>query len=270
MKEHLQEMYFSQAALATFQTCSLKFRYRYLDELSWIQTGHAGVHAEERALGESFHLMAQRYFQNVAPDYLDFIIPSEQIKAWLNSLRKKFPLRDELRYYPEQELRAVIGTARFTAKYDLLVQYPDGRIVIYDWKTQASPDARRVRPLQARVYSLVLYAAEPFGKRRPEDITAVFWNPRFPGDEQVWPYNGILYEQDRAELTALVTKITGMKYRDFSGLRRTEDDHTAKECRLCEYAALCNARGRAASVGLLPSLRDVSWEDVEEIAYEEA
>ncbi len=269
MKEHLQEMYFSQAALAAYQTCALKFRYRYLDELYWLQTGHAGGHAEERALGESFHLMAQRYFQNVAPDYLDAIKPSAQLKVWLNSLREKFPLRDELRYYPEQELRTVIEKARFTAKYDLLVQYPDGRIIIYDWKTQASPGPGRTRPLQARVYALVLYTAEPFGKRRPEDITTVFWNPRFPGDEQVWPYSRLLYEQDRAELTALVGKITDLQYGDFSGLRPAEDG-SAKGCRWCEYAALCNAGGQVANAGPLPSPGDVSWDDVEEIAYEEA
>lgn len=264
-------MYFSQAALATYQTCPLRFRCRYLDELNWLRAGQQDLHREERVLGVHFHLLAQRYFSKVALPRLVPITPPGPLREWLNRLQQRFPLKQDLTYYPEQELRVVIDGALFTAKYDLLTVYPDGRIFIYDWKTRAAPPGKRARSLQTKVYSLVLCAAAPFGPLRPADITMVFWNPRFPLDEQVWPYNELLYCQDRAELTTLTARIAATPYEDFSGIKPTEDGPVPRECRSCDYAALCFHAGPPGIGGVpLPERPDFSWDDIEEVCYEEA
>lgn len=271
MTEKLQKMYFSQAALSIYQACPLKFRFRYLDELQWLQTGSYNEHEEERMLGERFHLLAQRYFQQVDLDKLFAAAPPGQLQIWLDVLRRHFPPDKKLTYYPEQELRVVIDGARLTAKYDLLAVHSDGRVFIYDWKTQVSAPEKRVRSLQAQIYALVLCAAAPFGSLRPEDVAMHFWNPRYPREEQVWTYNEHLYVQDRREITGLIRRILNTSYEGFNGIGPEEDESAARECGRCGYVALCYPACRA-KCGHPPlfTARLPSWEEIEEISYEEA
>lgn len=269
MTDKRNEMYFSQAALAAYQTCPLKFRYRYLDELHWLYTTQHNTHQEERRLGDHFHLLAQRYFQKVALDQLFTIASPGPLGNWLDNLRRRFPVEEGLAYYPEQELRVEIEGVRLTAKYDLL-SVSEGRVFIYDWKTRTKPWGRRVRSLQTQVYSLVLCAAAPFGTLRPDDITMVFWNPRFPSDEQVWPYSDMLYHQDRAELTGLIARITATPYQGFPAVGGAEGDPACKECRQCEYAAVCYSARHAGGSGEYMFEQSFSWDAIEEISYEEA
>lgn len=270
MTEKLDHMYFSQAALDTYQTCPLKFRYRYLDELQWLQTVQHNQHEEERMLGENFHLLAQRYFQHVAPEQLSAAAPPGQLRIWLDVLRERFPLDKEVSYYPEQELRVVIDGARLTAKFDLLAVHPDGRIIIYDWKTWSAAPKKQVRSLQAQVYAMVLCAAAPFGPLRPEDVTMNFWNPRYPRDGQAWPYNEALYVQDCKEVTGLVKRILSTPYLCFSGIMPQEDDILPKECGRCVYAALCFTAGPAENCrAALQQEQLIPWDEIEEIPYEE-
>lgn len=267
MRDNRGKMYFSQAALMAYQTCPLKFRYHYLDGLNWL-AARQHDNQVERMLGEHFHVLAQRYFQGVGLAELRRVIPPGPLSGWLDKLQVRFPLQQAVAYYPEQEIRVELNKTRLTAKYDLLAVYPDGRIIIYDWKTRTTPFVKGIRSLQAQVYAMVLCAAAPFGTIRPEAITMIFWNPRFPGDEQVWSYNESLYRQDQAELTGLISQITHMAYENFPGIK-SEDGTILQPCQQCDYANICLTAGQAvlnSSLGLEP---DFSWDDIEEIAYEE-
>lgn len=266
-----REMYFSQAALATYQACPLKFRYRYLDKLNWLHAGKHDLREAERVRGEQFHLLAQRYFQQVELPHLFRLAPPGPLKEWLECLQRRFPLQQDLAYYPEQELRIELDDVRLTVKYDLLAVKPDGRIIIYDWKTWTAAPSKQVRTLQTQIYSMVLCAAQPFGPIRPDDITMIFWNPRFPQDEQVWQYNELLYSQDRAEITALINNIMDIHDHDFPGIKSAEAGSVSKECKQCDYAALCfNAAMPGIGDALLPEKSEFSWDEIEEIFYEEA
>lgn len=263
-----KEMFFSQAALSKYQTCPLKFRYRHLDDLGWLKSGTNADWQAERLLGEQFHMLAQRYFQGAELGALSQMIPPGLLEEWFNHLQANFPLENNTAYYPEQEFRVDYGGTKLLAKYDLLKVDHDGRVVIYDWKTQAKQTKKRTRTLQGKIYPLILCEAAPFGPLQPEDVTMVYWNPRFPKEEEVWTYSQQLYVKDRAEINRLVTNISKKSYADFCGIKPEEGTLVPKDCNYCEFNVLCY--GNKQRFAGIEESSEFTWDDIEEIYYEEA
>ena len=56
----LNELYLSQYALSTFDTCPRKFRYRYVDGLFWPRNWTSLDQRDRMEKGRLFHLLAQR------------------------------------------------------------------------------------------------------------------------------------------------------------------------------------------------------------------
>jgi RecB family exonuclease len=271
MSDKRAELYFSQASLSAYQTCPLRFRYRYIDQLGWLRSAKDGEYQAERQLGEQFHLIAQRYFQQVDISSLSRHISPGLLAEWFENLCNRFPLDSRTRYYPEQELRYCKDGIKLTAKYDLLAMYPDGRVVIYDWKTAAvRQTAQRVRSLQSIIYPLVLFENAFGGVRQPEQISMIFWNPRFPHEEQVWTYDVDLYHQERKKIRNLVKGIMEKPYAEFWGIKADDISPPSKDCQRCEYRGFCYSGTSPIKGGRLQPLHSLTWEDVEEISYEEA
>src|SRR6056297_1234832 len=130
----LGELYFSQSALAIFNKCRRRFRYRYLDRLYWpAEWGMDDKIKEDLEKGRLFHLLAERYYSNNLGAI--FLKENNLLQAWLNRL-KNFCPADQNVISAEQELRYQNKGINFLAKYDLLKYNNNHKnFNIYDWKT---------------------------------------------------------------------------------------------------------------------------------------
>lgn len=250
----LAKLWFSQAALSAWQSCPLKFKYRYIDGLYWpiIAGGKVSEHIE---LGRRFHLLAQRYFACG-----DKEPPVEPLLAsWLVRLTEYLPLAPEKKYLPEYELRSAVGSYRYLAKYDLLVTEP-GEVTIYDWKTdERAPRPQQAKTAQTRLY-LYLQANTGFFAPDPENVRMVYWNPRFPSEPLVIEYSQRQYKADAAWLEGLLRQIKSAAAFPATALE--------KNCRFCEYSPICHGRGLEEAGEELLSDGEVDWDQVEEIVLQ--
>ncbi len=264
MDSRLNELFFSQSALGAFLNCQLKFRRRYLDGLFWPGSwalDAAGREALEH--GRLFHLLAQRYFSSgEEKDY--GLVP---LQDWFRLLREFRSNDPSLVFQPEQELRLNSRGMKLMAKFDLLAFAPDGRVLVYDWKTSDSVPKQEYcrKHLQTLVYRYVVCAAgeacSPYGKVEPEAVSMLYWNPRHPGTPVVLPYSRRQFTQDEEYLRKLVGEIVTRNPAEFFA---TTD---VKRCRHCEYAAVCLGE-RAAEVDVEEDEDDLSldWDSIDEIA----
>jgi hypothetical protein len=81
---------------------------------------------------------------------------------------------------------------KLVAKFDLVVVDPDGKAMIFDWKTEKKLPTRTYldKAPQTVVYRYMLCAAggqySPRGRFKPEEISMVYWNPMYPGGGTGW------------------------------------------------------------------------------------
>jgi CRISPR/Cas system-associated exonuclease Cas4 (RecB family) len=264
-KNDISQMYFSQHALATFDTCALKFRRRYLDGLYWPSTW-AGDPEQLKAIeqGEIFHLVARRYYSGIPEGPLE-----EPVKSWFQALKKFRPREQEALYLPEQEIRLDAGGLKLLVKLDLLMVLPDGRAVIYDWKT--TPHKPRAsffaKSLQTIVYRYVLKQAgkqySPKGGFSTEDISMIYWNPRYPKEVEPLGYNEEDFQRDEKILRQMIEEIKEKSYEEFYATGDT------KKCGYCVYAPICH--GTAVDYSQLEEVEDeldLDWDSIEEFVLE--
>ncbi|HEY3364544.1 MAG TPA: PD-(D/E)XK nuclease family protein [Symbiobacteriaceae bacterium] len=233
----------SANALRTYQSCPLRFRYRYLDQLYWSRLW--GATAGERLAverGEAFHLLARRYYAGVDPGGVADPVEQRDLDGWLHRLQGFLPYTFDRTFYPELELRLNRPDLKLMAKFDLLVVEPDGRALIFDWKTeQRLPKRERLEQNpQTLVYRYMLCAAggswSPRGRFAPGEVTMTYWNPLHPGSWEPLPYSEEQYRADEARLLQIVREIETTPRDEF---RPTAD---ARTCRSCEYRMLCHRR----------------------------
>lgn len=263
---NLKELYLSQSALGTYQSCQLRFRRRYLEGLYWPNTwalDEEGKGVLEQ--GRLFHLLAQRYF--TAGQEPGYSIVTEPVREWLKHLVNFRPYEQDVIFLPEQELRLNTGKVRLVAKFDLLVFTPEGRALIYDWKTTgAAPKLEYWRKhLQTVVYRYMLCAAgeacSPYGPIKPGDVTMIYWNPRFPRNYVTMGYSEREFARDGEHLRRLAAEIVKREFADF--FAATDQ----RRCRHCEYSPVCLGE-RAAEVDVAEDDLNfaLDWESVNEIA----
>lgn len=261
----VSQMYFSQHALATFDSCALKFRFRYMDGLYWPSTW-AGDPKQLEAVeqGQLFHLAARRYYSGIPAGPLE-----EPVKSWFRKLERFRPRTEEAAFLPEQEIRLDAGGLKLMVKLDLLMVLPDGRGVIYDWKTTPHrPKASFFsRSLQTVVYRYVLKQAghkySPRGIFSPEDISIIYWNPRFPDEFVTLAYSREDFKRDEKILRKMIEEIKNKPYEEFFA---TADE---QKCSHCVYAPICH--GTSVDFSQLEEPEDeleLDWESIEEFALE--
>jgi len=242
----------SALALGTYQTCPLRFRYRYVDGLYWSRQW-SSTEAERTALerGQDFHLMARRLYAGVQPARTTDPVEQRELEAWLSLLQGFLPLTLDRAFHPELELRLNRPGLRLQAKFDLLVVDPDGHATIFDWKTQKQMPKRSylLTAMQTLLYRYMLCAAGgTFSPRRrflPHEVTMIYWNPLFPHRWERLDYSEAQFQQDERALEDLVGRILRTPREGF--LATSEE----RVCRHCEYRMICH--GRRAESGDLPA-----------------
>ncbi len=268
-KRKLTELYFSQSALAVYQQCQLKFRRRYLDGLYWPQNWY-GSSAQQQAIeqGQLFHRLAQRYYAR--GEVLPARLLPEKVAGWFQRLRDFRPYNQLDLFRPEQELRVNTGGIKLVAKFDLLyINQSKQQVVIYDWKTNDRPlgGGNWSQKLQTIVYLYVLAQAGrpyfPGNKLSGEDLSLIYWNPRFPGQLITVRYSKEMLQQHRDFLKSQLTEIKALPYEEF----RATDKQAV--CRRCEYRPLCHGQG-ADYLELVDDDEleaELNWEEIDQLQY---
>jgi hypothetical protein len=238
-----QDRHMSAMALSTYQSCALRFRYRYLDNLYWSRAW--GATDEDRKaleLGQNFHLMARRFYAGVDPAQVADPIDQKQLEHWLGLLQGYNPRTFDRQYYPELDLRLNRSGLKLMAKFDLVVVQPDGRAIIFDWKTEKRMPKREYlkKSMQTLIYRYMLCAAggsySPNGQFKPSDVTMIYWNPSFYTRPIELPYSDAQFAKDELYLQNLIAHILRTPRELF--LATTQ----LSTCQRCEFNMLCHGR----------------------------
>ena len=262
----------SQSSLQDYVDCSLRFKLRYLDRLSYpaVESEPALENEKHQQEGEYFHRLVQQHLIGISAEQIDRLANTPNLQRWWSNWQE-FRNRQTLEStYSEMTLSAPLGKYRLLAKYDL-INVSDGKATIYDWKTY------RKRPrnewlaarMQTRVYRAMLVQAgahlnngQPF---MPEQVEMVYWFGDFPGDPARFEYTSAQYKRD----WDLLLKLAG-EVESASSYPQTED---RLKCAFCTYRSYCE-RGVKAGDWIeaetemqAEELFDVNFEQIGEIAF---
>lgn len=254
----------SQVALEKFLSCRRLFRYRYVDALYWPAVwGKGEENLREIERGNTFHRLAQQY-------YLTGKVPpvrEQDLSRWMTALAGRWPRQNGFHYYPEQELRWQSPWGRLLVKYDLLVVTGDGRLIIFDWKTQAAPlkeNYLRER-WQTRLYLLVAARCglDYLGLAPETKISLVYWNPRFPQQPVMLPGTKDFLDLSERRVQQVLTEIeTAIAAADYPPVGVPE------VCCSCEYRPLCQGQiTERPTLAEELGLEGLSWDSLEEESW---
>ena len=258
------DFHFSQGSLQDFVDCQRRFQLRYLDHIAWPAVEAEPILENERHLqqGALFHLMVQQHLLGVPVERLTAMAQDEDLARWWENYLNAAPAVLDGECYPEFTLSAPFGASgvrRLVAKYDLVVVAPDGRALIFDWKTsrRRSPQSRLAGRLQTRVYPYLLVQAgadlnggRPF---EPGQIEMVYWFADFPDRPERFSYNAAQYAEDGGYLAGLLEQIATLSLGNgIFPLTEVEE-----RCLFCVYRSLCD-RGVAAG-----NLDDIDFDEPE-------
>ena len=258
------DFHFSQGSLQDFVDCQRRFQLRYLDHIAWPAVEAEPILENERHLqqGALFHLMVQQHLLGVPVERLTAMAQDEDLARWWGNYLNAAPASLDGDRYPEFTLSAPLGVSgvrRLVAKYDLVVVAPDGRALIFDWKTsrRRSPQSRLARRLQTRVYPYLLVQAgadlnggRPF---EPSQVEMVYWFGDFPDRSERFSYNAAQYAEDGGYLAGLLDQIATLSLG--SGIFPLTE--VEERCLFCVYRSLCD-RGAAAG-----NLDDIDFDEPE-------
>lgn len=213
--------------------------------------------------GNSFHLLACRYFSGIPYGLSENAKDFELLTRWMRSLENYFTLRPEAVYLPEHTLRAELDGLILEANFDLII-LEDGRLNIWDWKTHGSKAensfmqtgdnlnstrSRLEKSLQTMVYMYVLceqantlavgstkdsgtgYLSEAKGC---DTLCMRYWQPEPPHILAEINYDAATHEKFRLHLKALLKKICEYDFSEF------DKSLYSKYCKRCEFNWYCN------------------------------
>jgi RecB family exonuclease len=249
---------FTQGNLQDYADCPRRFQLRYLEGQPWPGVELEPPFDHERYLdrGARFHRLVERHQLGVDPGLLEASLDDPDLLSWWRAyLGFEFLHTLGGRRYPEFSLSVLVRGVPLVAIYDLLVVLPDGRVVIFDWKTFSSVPSRgwfRSR-LQTRVYLYALARAGGAvigGSVVLEQVSMVYWVASVPSETFVFEYSEAEFRADGGYLEGLVGEVV-----DSLGVSRWPLTVDEARCRFCVYRSLCG-RGRFAGslveVGSVP------------------
>jgi hypothetical protein len=256
----------SQASLQDFADCRRRFLLRHIWRIAWpaVQTEPAFEHEYYLQQGAAFHRFAQQFFLGIPAERLSAIIQDPQLMEWWSNFShlagelKAHQLTDGWKLLPETSISATLAGVRMVAKYDLVAATPQGRLLIYDWKTTHAQPRRQwlSKRLQTRVYPYLLTKAgqhiNDFRPGQAEQVEMIYWFANHPAQSVSFPYSTAAYQADEAYLRGMIETILRL---DESEFHLTEDEN---RCAFCTYRSLCD---RGISAG---SRYDVQLEVVDE------
>jgi RecB family exonuclease len=260
----------SQSSLQDFTDCRRRFLLRHIWRLSWpaIETEPILEHERYLQQGTAFHRLAQQFFLGIPADRLVATIQDPQLMEWWGNFKKfageleEFQKASGWKMHPETSIAATLGNVRIVAKYDLVAATPQGKLLIYDWKTtHAQPRRQRLgKRLQTRVYPFLLARAGHHLNNhlpvQPEQVEMTYWFANHPEHSVSFTYSAAAYKADEDYLSGMIETIQRLGESEF---HITSDE---RRCAFCTYRSLCN---RGISAG---SLSDRQYE-VDDEAEEE-
>lgn len=255
------EFQFTQGNLQTFMDCRRRFYLGAIRRLTWPAIASEPLLENERysRQGAVFHRMIQQYFSGIPSEMISPQSGEEVPHAWMEHFMEACEAlpgirEDGARQLPELNLTYQLDGFRLTAKYDLLVIRPDGRLVIYDWKTSRAKARRNqlAERMQTRLYRYLLMKV---GYRMTgividaEQVSMVYWFANHPDKPEGFPYSIAQFEKDAEFLHQTITLIKQLVADDSpkkpgEGFPLTTNE---KRCAFCIYRSLC-ARGVEAGV----------------------
>ncbi|MGE5641471.1 MAG: PD-(D/E)XK nuclease family protein [Byssovorax cruenta] len=262
----------SQSSLQDYVDCSMRFKLRYLERLSYpaLESEPALENEKHQQEGEYFHRLVQQHLIGISGEQIGRLANTPNLQRWWSNWQEFSTQQNLGKTYSELTLSAPLGKYRLVAKYDL-ISVKDGKATIYDWKTY------RKRPrnewlaarMQTRVYRAMVVQAgahlnngQPFA---PEQVEMVYWFGDFPDDPARFEYNSAQFKRDWDMLLKLADEVESA-----SSYLRTED---RQKCVFCTYRSYCE-RGIKAGDWLdaetemqAEELFDVNFEQIGEIAF---
>lgn len=239
----------SQSSLQDYADCARRFQLRWLDQLVYpaVETEPALENEQHQQEGEYFHRLVQQHLLGIPPEKVGKLANTPNLQRWWDNYLSSFafPLPPQA-LYPELTLSAPLLPFRLLAKFDLIALFPDGKAIIYDWKTARKRPKNETLAArwQTRVYrALLIRAGTPLNGGQPlapEQIEMVYWFADFPADPAHFSYNAAQYKRDWNTLETLAAQIATAT--DFP---LTTDE---QKCALCSYRSYCN-RGIQAGEG---------------------
>lgn len=248
MIELPRDFQFSQSSMQDFATCPRRFYWRYLQKLRHPAPDTGPLRAYEHHLkqGEQFHRLAEQFFNGLDPKILTDAIDDDAIAAWWADFQAYVPHGvPNARRYPEVALSAPIetpnGSARLTAKFDLIAFNADGAAVIFDWKTGLHKPKRETleKRLQTVVYRYLLArAGASLNGGAALDVSRIrmtYWFTATPEAPETFAYDAAQYQRDAAQISGLISSLLARE--NTPEAFPLTDDYSA--CAFCNYRALC-------------------------------
>lgn len=229
--------YFTQNSLSTFVNCPFKFKKKYTDNVKWQEETDDSLVSRVN-FGIDFHKIAERYFKRI-PVYEEGFKDNEELYNAYENLKEMFPLKENEQYYPEYTIRFSDGDMRLEANIDLVLIKGDGKVEIWDWKTNANINNSKKyeKSLQTSVYMFALKkcSKDIFGTDFAcEDINMAYFSPEQNCKIADIPYSDKFYKKDEEVLKSLIEKVYNYNYDMF------DRESYSKQCKFCEFNTFCN------------------------------
>ncbi|MBV7276502.1 PD-(D/E)XK nuclease family protein [Clostridium sp. PL3] len=234
----LNYFYYSQNSLNTFKKCPLKFKMKYIDNISWKNDSEEDIeYYEGIKVGLDFHLICERYFSKITIGNENC---NKELIGWTNSLLHMMPIDEENVYLPEYEIKIVKNHMKLQAKYDLIIIKPDESIEIWDWKTENRKLLHKEmeKRFQTIVYMYVLKEGLSIVSGRKIDTNRIkmnYWQPQYEDHIITIDYSEDKHKENEVIISETIQNIN--KY-DFS--KDFNKSLYIKQCKFCEFNYFCN------------------------------
>lgn len=249
----LDHFEFSQSSLQDYVDCHRRFKFRYLQRISWPAVIAEPARENEQRIqrGDRFHRLAQQYLLGVPEDRLTRMAEAdedENLLHWWQNFLDYIPGHLEGSRFVEIALEAPLGAFRLVAKYDLVCVQPDGRAIIFDWKTSQHKQsrARLMERLQTRVYPYLLGLAGASLNHgnliEPDAIEMIYWFAETNQNPERLAYSRDRFLMDQKYILALTEEIRALPPDGFSM------SESEQPCGYCVYRSLCNRGVKAAGL----------------------
>ncbi|OPJ56807.1 PD-(D/E)XK nuclease family protein [Alkalithermobacter paradoxus] len=233
----VKHFYYSQASLNTFLRCPLKFKIKYIERIHWQDDIRSEEISRRMQIGRDFHLYCERYFSSIPIGTQS----NTTLNDWINNLTQLLPIDSKNIYLPEYEIRINEDKIRLLAKYDLIIIKEDGKIEIYDWKTEEKKldKFKLENSFQTILYMYLLkrMSKKIFGRDiSASDISMIYWQPQYKDSLVKIEYSQEKYKSHENYIVNVIDTINGYDFdNDFV------KDEYMNECKNCEFRHLCSS-----------------------------
>ena len=237
MNSKLKNFIYSQNSINTYKTCPLKFKYKYIDNISWrYDDFSANEYYKGLKKGREFHLLCERYFSNIPLGEIN----DDKFNKWISKVKKVLPIKEGYTYLPEYEIRLSLNGNKILAKYDLVV-IGENKIEIWDWKTESKEiNYKNVENRIQTILYLVL-SKEVIGNLLninipSENISMKYYQPEFDDGPICITYNDEKHKEYINKINQYITLIQKTNYKNEQEIYKND-----RHCSYCEFNKLCNS-----------------------------